>query len=119
MSSLTSPEEKSRPLAEASTSRPRSTRSQKINQLLEKVYDLEVFEKQIIKINTELIDNNAKVYEISRDVLEEHNKTLARNKMLMKENINLHKQFRLLMKDPQTSSQKKLAKLATSLDEET
>jgi hypothetical protein len=86
---------------------------------LEKVYDLEVFEKQIIKINAELIDKNAKLYDISRDVLEEHNKTLARNKMLMKENINLYKQFKLLTKDPQTSSQKQLAKLATTLDEET
>jgi len=67
---------------------------------LEKVYDLEFFEKQIIKINAELIDKNVKLYDISCDVLEEHNKTLARNKMLMKENINLYKQFRLLKKDP-------------------
>ena len=49
--SPTPPEEQNKPLAEASVGRPAPARSQKINQLLNKVYELEVSEKQIKKKN--------------------------------------------------------------------
>ena len=89
-------------MAEASTSKPKPARSQKINQLLKKVYELEVFEKQIKRKNAELIDRNVELYDICQDVMEKHDKTLDRNKMLMKENTKLYIQLRLLrlkMKD--------------------
>jgi hypothetical protein len=109
-------------LAEASASRPRPARSQKKNQLLKKVYELEVSEKQIKKKNAELVDKNVELYHISQDVMDKHDKTLDRNKLLIKENTKLNRQLRLLrlkMKETQTPTPKHLgletlAELATS-----
>jgi type I site-specific restriction endonuclease len=125
--SPTPPEEQNRPLAEASASRPRPARSQKINQLLKKVYELEVSEKQIKKKNAELVDKNVELYDISQDVMDKYDKTLDKNKLLMKENTKLNRQLRLLrlkMKETQTPTPKHsgletLAELATSLEKET
>jgi hypothetical protein len=52
-------------LAEASASRQVPTRSQKINKLLKKVYDLEYSKKQVKKKNAQLIDGNVKLYDMS------------------------------------------------------
>ena len=105
----TPPEEHNTPLAEASASRPTPTRSQKINQLLKKVYELEYSKKQIKKKNAQLIDRNVELYDISQDVRDKHDKTLDRNKLLMKENTRLYRQLRLLrlkMKEIQTPNPK-------------
>jgi hypothetical protein len=76
---------------EASASRSKPTRSQNINQLLRRVYDLEIFEKQIKKRNVESIDKNVELYDNCQDVMEKHDKTLDRNKTLMK-----HRKFKSL-----------------------
>jgi hypothetical protein len=115
------------PLVEASASRPRPARSQKKNQLLKKVYELEVSEKQIKKKNAELVDKNVELYHISQDVMDKYDKTLDKNKLLMKENTKLNRQLRLLrrkVKETQTPTLKHsgletLAELATSLEKET
>ena len=98
------------------------TRFQNINQLLRRVYDLDIFEKQIKKRN---VDINVELYDKCQDVMEKHDKTLDRNKMLMKENTKLYRQLRLLklkMKDAQASTPKHpgletLAELVTTLDD--
>jgi hypothetical protein len=89
--SPTPPEEQNRPLTEASARRPRPVRSQKRNQLLKKVYELEVSEKQIKKKNAELVDKNVELYDISQDVMNKYDKTLEKNKSLMKENTKLNR----------------------------
>jgi hypothetical protein len=111
-------------LAEAFANRSKPTRFQNINQLLRRVYDLKIFEKQIKKRN---VDINVELYDKCQDVMEKHDKTLDRNKMLMKENTKLYRHLRplrLKMKDSQTSTPKHLgletiAKLSTTLDDET
>jgi hypothetical protein len=125
--SPTPPEEQNRPLAKAYASKPRLARSQKKNQLLKKVYELEVSKKQIKKKNAELDDKNVELYHISQEVMEKHDKTLDRNKLLIKENTKLNRQLKLLrlkMKETQTPTLKRsgletLAELATSLEKET
>jgi len=64
------------------------TRFQNINQLLRRVYDLDIFEKQIKKRN---VDINVELYDKCQDVMENHDKTLDRNKTLMKENTKLYR----------------------------
>jgi hypothetical protein len=107
--------------------KPAPARSQKKNQLLKKVYELEVSEKQIKKKNAELVDKNVELYDISQDVMDKYDKTLDKNKLLMKENTKLNRQLRLLrrkVKETQTptlehSGLETLAELATSLEKET
>jgi hypothetical protein len=106
-------------LAEAFANRSKPTRFQNINQLLRRVYDLEIFEKQIKKRN---VDINVELYDKCQDVMEKHDKTLDRNKTLMKENTKLYRELRLKMKYAQASTPKHLgletlAELVTTLDD--
>ena len=83
-------------MAEPSSIKPAPAKSQKKNQLLKKVYELEVSEKQIKKKNAELVDKNVELYNINQDVMNKYDKTLDKNKLLMKENTKLNRQLRLL-----------------------
>ena len=58
--SPTPKEDQGEPMAEASSSKPRS---QKINQLLRQVYKLEVLEREIKRTNGRLTKRNAELYE--------------------------------------------------------
>jgi hypothetical protein len=88
--------------------------------------ELEVSEKQIKKKNAELVDKNVELYHIIQDVMDKYDKTLDKNKLLMKENFKLNRQLRLLrrkVKETQTPTLENLgletlAKLATSLEKE-
>jgi hypothetical protein len=114
-------------LEKASPNRPRLAKSKKINQLLKKVYELEVSKKQIKKKNVELVDRNVELYDINQGVMDKHDKTQYGNKLLMKENTNLYRQLRILrlkMKEtwtptPKHSRLETIAELATSLEKET
>jgi len=88
---------------------------------LRRVYDLEIFEKQIKK---RYVDINVEIYDKCQDVMEKHDKILDRNKTLMKENTKLYRHLRLKMKYTQASTPKHpgletLAELVTTLDDKT
>lgn len=90
------PKEDQGQVAETSSSKPKQSRSQKINQLLTKVYELEVVEKEIKKKNEELTERNVELYDYCEDLLEKYDKIKERNKMLMKDNTKLYIKVRLL-----------------------
>ena len=86
---------------------------------MRRVYDLEIFEKQIKK---RYVDINVEIYDKCQDVMEKHDKILDRNKTLMKENTKLYKELRLKMKYAQASTLKhlgleSLGELVTTLDD--
>ena len=72
------------------------------------------------------MDKNVELYDISQDVMDKHDKTLDKNKLLIKENPKMKRQLRLLrlkMKETQTPTPKHsgletLVELATSLEKE-
>ncbi len=98
-------------------------RSRKINQLLKKVYDLEYSENQVKKKNAQLLGINLELYDMSQEIKGKNDKTLERNKLVMRDNAKLYIRLRLLrlqMKEPQTpaarhSGMETLANLTTSL----
>jgi hypothetical protein len=53
------PETHRQPEAEASSSKPKKSKTQKINKLLQQIYEMEVLERVIKKSNTDLTDRNA------------------------------------------------------------
>jgi hypothetical protein len=124
-SNLPSPtpsEAPSPPVAEASSSKPRTTRSRKINKLLQQVYEMEVLERVIKKDNTDLTDRNAELFKINQTLKEKHDKIKDRNRVLIRENMKLYRQLRILrlkLKEFQSPTQEKtrletLATLATT-----
>jgi len=94
--SPTPKEDQGQQVAETSSSKPKQSRSQKINQLLRRVYELEVVEKEIKKKNEELTERNVELYDYYQDLLEKYDKIKERNKMLMKDNTKLYIKVRLL-----------------------
>jgi hypothetical protein len=84
---------------------------------------MEVLERVIKKTNAELTERNAKLYNINQNVKEKHDKIKDRNRVLIKENIKLYRQLRLLrlkIKESQPLAQdhtglETLAKLATTM----
>jgi hypothetical protein len=125
--SPTPPGEHSQPLAEASSSKPKASKTQKINKLLKQIYEMEVLERVIKKTNAELTERNAELYNINQNVKEKHDKIKDRNRVLIRENMKLYRQLRLLrlkIKESQPPAQdhsglETLAELATSLEKET
>jgi hypothetical protein len=121
--SPTPPGEHSQPLAEASSSKPKASKTQKINKLLKQIYEMEVLERVIKKTNAELTERNAELYNINQNVKEKHDKIKDRNRVLIKENMKLYRQLRLLrlkIKESQPPAQdhtglETLAELATTM----
>jgi hypothetical protein len=88
--------EHSQPLAEASSSKPKASKTQKINKLLKQIYEMEVLERVIKKTNAELTERNAELYNINQNLKEKHDKIKDRNRVLIRENMKLYRQLRLL-----------------------
>jgi hypothetical protein len=53
-------------VAKASSSKPKASRAQKINKLLQQVYEMEVLERVIKKDNTELTERNVELFKINQ-----------------------------------------------------
>jgi hypothetical protein len=121
--SPTPPEEHSPPVEKSSSSKPKASRAQKINKLLQQVYEMEVLERVIKKYNTDLTERNADLFKINQTFKEKHEKIKDRNRVLIKDNMKLYKQPRILrlkLKESQSLAQEKtgletLANLATTM----
>jgi hypothetical protein len=121
--SPTPPEAHSPPLAKASSSKPKASRARKINKLLQQVYEMEVLERVIKKANTDLTERNADLFKINQSLKEKHDKIKDRNRVLIRENMKLYMQLRILrlkLKNSQSTTQEKtgletLSNLATTM----
>jgi hypothetical protein len=110
-------------LAKDSSSNPKASRAQKINKLLQQVYEMEVLERVIKKENTDLTERNAELFKINQSLKENHDKIKERNRVLIRENMKLYRQLRILrlkLKDSQSPTQEKIGletldKLATTM----
>jgi hypothetical protein len=92
-----SPPEAHRQLEEkASSSKPKIARSRKINKLLQQVYEMEVLERVIKKSITDLTDRNAELFKMNQTLKEKHDKIKYRNMVLIRENMKLYRQLRIL-----------------------
>ena len=79
-------------MAEAPSSKPRS---QKINQLLRQVYELEVLEREIKRTNGRLTKRNVELYVSLQEMKRKYTKMEENNLRLMKENTRLYRKMRL------------------------
>ena len=84
---------------------------------------MEVLERVIKKANTDLTDRNAKLFKINQTLKEKHDKIKDRNRVLIRENMKLHRQLRILrlkLKEFQSPAQEQtgletLANLSTTM----
>jgi hypothetical protein len=83
------------PEAEASSSRPKKGKTQKINKLLQEIYEREVLERVIKMENADLTDRNVELYKMNQTLKEKHEKIKDRNRDLIKENMKLYRQLRI------------------------
>ena len=73
-------------MPEASSNKPRS---QKINQLLRQVYELEVLEREIKRTNGRLTKRNAELYDSLQEIKRKNTKLEESNIGLRKEKVRL------------------------------
>ena len=72
--SPTPKEDQDQQVAEVSSSKPKQCRSEKVNQLLRQVYELEVLEREIKRRNEQLTEMNVELYDDYQNLLEKYNK---------------------------------------------
>jgi hypothetical protein len=110
-------------VAEPSSSKPKKARSRKINKLLQQVYEMEVLERVIKKANADLTDRNAELFKTNQTLKEKHDRIKDRNRVLIRENMKLYRQLRILrlkLKEFQSPAHEQtgletLANLATTM----
>jgi response regulator RpfG family c-di-GMP phosphodiesterase len=110
-------------LAKASSIKPKASKARKINKLLQKVYEMEVLERVIKKENTDLTERNVELFNINQNLKEKHDKIKDKNRVLIRENMKLYRQLRILrlkLKHSQSPTQDQigletLANLATNM----
>jgi hypothetical protein len=90
------PETHRQPEAKASSSGPKKGRTQKINKLLQEIYEREVLERVIKKANADLTDINVELFKMNQTLREKHDKIKDRNRALIRENMKLYRQLRIL-----------------------
>ena len=106
---------------------PSSSNASKINQLFKELYDSRHAEKQLKLKVAELIGRNVAMYDISQEMKQKFEKTLERNKMLMRDNVSLYMKIRVLrlqLKELQTRKAQStgleaLAEVAETMKERT
>ena len=84
---------------------------------------MEVLERVIKKENTDLTERNAEIFNMNQSLKENHDNIKDRNRVLIRENMKLYRQLRILrlkLKDSQSPTQEKigletLANLATTM----
>jgi len=84
------------PKVEASSSKPQKGKTRKINKLLREIYEMEVLERVIKKANIELTEKVADLFKENETLKEKHNSIKGRNRELIRENMKLYRQLRVL-----------------------
>jgi hypothetical protein len=81
-------------VVEASTSKPKKSSSQKINQLLRQVYELEILEREIKRRNKNLVERNVELYDYFHILAKMYVKLEKKNKKLIQANQKAYKAAR-------------------------
>ena len=123
----TPPEEQEQTEVKQTENIPSASQSNKVNQLLRELYNSKHVEKQVSLKNAELIERNVKLYDRNQDMKQKYEKTLERNKMLMKDNVSLYRKIRILrlqlkeLQPPESkpSGLETLAQIAEALEQRT
>ena len=107
-------EDQCEPMTEASSSKPRS---QKIDQLLRQVYELEVLGKEIKRTNERLTRRNDELYDSLQEIKMKYTNLEESNPRLMKEKTRPYRKIRLSKlqtrnSGPQSQAHQKLETLA-------
>ena len=120
-------------LSDIPVTEPSTSKTTKINMLLQKLWHARHLEKQTKIHNGHLIERNMELYDRSKEIIEKHKRTVERNSMLMRENARLYRTLRVLrqkMKSPTEteahpatrgvapSGLETLADIATAFEEE-
>ena len=84
---------------------PSTSKTSKINLLLQKLWHARHNEKQTKIKNAQLIERNMELYDRSKEILEKHKKTVERNSWLMKENAKLYRKLRELRQSMKSSAE--------------
>ena len=84
------------PRDEASSSKPKASRIQKINKLLRQVYEMGVLERVIKERNATLTERNVELYDFSYKIAKFCVKLKKRNKKLKKDNTKLFRKVKEL-----------------------
>ena len=92
-SSPTPKEDQGEPVEEASSSKPRS---QRVNQLLKQVYELEVLEREIKRTNAVLTKKNTQLNNSLLEMKGMYFLLQKRNMRFMKDNTKIYRMIRLL-----------------------
>jgi hypothetical protein len=116
-------EEQNQSSVGASSRKPKASRTQKVRKILQQIYKMEVLIRVIKKSNTDLTERNAEIFKINQTLKEKHDKIKDRNRVLIRENMKLYRQLRILrlkLKEFQSPGQEKtgletLANLATTM----
>ena len=115
------------PKAEDSSRKHQKGKTGKINKLLREIYEMKVLERVIKKANADLIEKVAELFKENETLKENHNSIKGRNRELIRENMKLYRQLRVLrlkLKKFESSEEKQtgldtLANLATTMIEVT
>jgi hypothetical protein len=99
------------PKVEASSSKPQKGKARKINKLLREIYEMEVLERVIKKANADLTEKVAELFKENETLKEKHDSIKGRNRELIRENMKLYRQLRVL--------RLKLKKFESSEEEQT
>ena len=91
-------------MAEASSSKPKEPRSQKINQLLRQVYELEVLDREIKRTNGRLTKRKDELYDSLQEIKIKYTELEESNLRLMKENTRLYRKIRFSKLQTKNSS---------------
>jgi len=105
---------------------PSTSKTSKVNKLLQELFHARHNEKQTKLHNAQLIERNMELYDHSKEIIEKHKKTVERNSLLIKENASLYSKLRVLrlkMKESagteaKPSGLEALAEIATTFEEE-
>jgi predicted transcriptional regulator len=108
-------------VVEASTSKPKKSSSQKINQLLRKLYELEVLEREIKRRNTNLVERNVELYDSFHILAKMYVKLEMKNRKLIQANQKAYKvarcsKIKIMLKKPNPIVHSGLENLAAAAE---
>jgi hypothetical protein len=108
-------------VVEASTNKPKKSSSQKINQLLRQVYELEILEREIKRRNKNLVERNVELYDSFHILAKMYVKLEKKNKKLIQANQKAYKaarcsKIKLMLKNPKPIVHSGLENLAAAAE---
>ena len=108
-------------VVEASTNKPKKSSSQKINQLLRKIYELEILEREIKRRNKNLVEINVEMFDSFHILAKMYVKLEKKNIKLIQANQKAYKDARcskikIMLKNPKPIVHSGLEDLAVAVE---